>query len=74
MRTFERTRTGEDCIACLKSLPWAPAPRVIVLDNASRHTSTAVEAQRPALARWGIYLYDLPACSPEWNESESIFR
>ena len=46
-------------------LPAAPVPRVVVLDNAGIHTSKAVKAARPSLARLGIYLYYLPAYSPE---------
>ena len=49
-------------------------PRVVVLDNASLHVSKAFKGQRRALAREGIYLYYLPAYSPELNEIEPVFK
>jgi transposase len=49
-------------------------PRVVVLDNAGLHISKAVKARRPELARSGIYLYYLPAYSPELNAIEPVFR
>jgi putative transposase len=69
-----RTWTSEDLIAFLKELPWSRLPRVVVLDNAGLHTSRAVRAARPALVKLGIYLYYLPAYSPELNEIEPVFR
>ena len=69
-----RTWTSEDLIAFLKELPWSRLPRVVVLDNAGLHTSRLVKAARPALAGLGIYLYYLPAYSPELNEIEGVFR
>jgi putative transposase len=45
-----------------------------VLDNASLHVSQVVKGQRRALARRGIYLYYLPAYSPELNRIEPVFR
>ena len=57
----------------LKALPWAKVPRVVVLDNAGLHTKAARLARR-ALIRLGIYLYFLPAYSPELNEIEPVFR
>jgi len=47
---------------------------VVVLDNASIHTSKAFKAHRRSLARQGIYLYYLPAYSPELNEIEPVFK
>jgi putative transposase len=55
-------------------LPAAAVPRVVVLDNAGLHTSKAVGAVRPALTKLGIYLYYLPAYSPEQNEIEPVFK
>ena len=69
-----RTWTSEDLIAFLKELPWSRLPRVVVLDNAGLHTSKVVKAARPALAKLGIYLYYLPAYSPELNAIEPVFR
>jgi transposase len=71
---FERTLTGEDLLAYLRSLPAAGVPRVVVLDNAGLHVSKLVKAQRRALARDGIYLYYLPAYSPELNAIEPVFK
>ena len=73
-QTFERTLTSDDLLAYLKALPSAAVPRVVVLDNASMHTSKAFKAQRPALAKLGIYLYYLPPYSPELNEIETVFK
>jgi putative transposase len=71
---FERTLTSDDVIAYLKALPWAEVPRVVVLDNASLHVSKVMKAARPGLAKLGIYLYYLPAYSPELNEIEAVFK
>ena len=71
---FERTLKSEDLIAYLKELPCAKVPQVVVLDNAGIHTSKAVKAVRPSLAKLGIYLYYLPAYSPELNRIESVFK
>jgi transposase len=71
---FERTLTSDDLIAYLKALPQAAEPRVVVLDNASLHVSKVVKAARPGLAKLGVYLYYLPAYSPELNEIEPVFK
>ena len=72
---FERTLTSDDLIAYLKErLPAAAVPRVVVLDNASLHVSKATKAARPGRAKRGIYLYYLPAYSPELNEIEPVFK
>ena len=72
---FERTLKSEDLLAYLRErLPPAEVPRVVVLDNASLHVSKLVKAARPALAEAGIYLYYLPAYSPELNEIEAVFK
>jgi transposase len=55
-------------------LPWAGVPRVVVLDNASRHTSRIIRRARPELAAAGIDLYFLPPYAPELNEIEAVFR
>jgi transposase len=73
-RPFERTLTSEDLLAYLRSLPAAGVPRVVVLDNAGLHTSRAVRAERPALAKLGIFLYYLPPYSPELNRIEPVFK
>ena len=55
-------------------LPAASVPRVVVLDNAGVHTTKVVKAARPGLAKRGIYLYYLPAYSPELNRIEPVFK
>jgi transposase len=72
--TAERTWDSYDLLAFLRALPWAKVPRVVVLDNASLHTSKVVRRSRRSLASEGIYLYFLPAYSPELNEAEPVFR
>jgi len=49
-------------------------PCVVVLDNASAHTSKAVAAALPALAAAGVTLYYLPPYSPELNRIEDLWR
>jgi transposase len=72
--TAERTWNSYDLIGFLKALPWSKAPRVVVLDNASFHTSKVIRAAREGLADLGIYLYFLPPYSPELNRIEPVFR
>ncbi|MFO0888225.1 MAG: IS630 family transposase [Isosphaeraceae bacterium] len=72
--TAERTWVGYDFLAFLRSLPWAPVPRVVVLDNGPLHTSHLVREARRGLAGKGIYLYYLPSYSPEFNRIEGVFR
>ena len=72
--TAERTWDSYDLLGFLKALPWSNRPRVVVLDNASFHTSTVMRQARQALAGLGIYLYYLPPYSPELNLIESVFR
>jgi putative transposase len=71
---FERTLTSDDLLAYLGALPAAKVPRVVVLDNAGMHTSKAFKARRKELAGRGIYLYYLPAYSPELNRIEPVFK
>jgi len=72
---FERTLTSDDPLAYLRDrLPAADVPRVVVQDNAGIHTSKVVKAARRDLARLGIYLYYLPAYSPELNRIEPVFK
>jgi transposase len=72
---FERTLNSDDLLGYLRQrLPEADVPRVVVLDNASMHTSKAFKARRKELSRLGIYLYYLPAYSPELNEIEPVFK
>ncbi len=72
---FERTLTSDDLLAYLRArLPVASVPRVVVLDNAGIHTSKVLKAARRGLVKQGIYLYYLPAYSPERNRIESVFK
>ncbi|MBV8316570.1 MAG: transposase [Planctomycetaceae bacterium] len=71
---FKRTLTSDDLPASLRGLPTARVPRVVVLDNAGLHVSKVVKAQRKELARQGIFLYFLPAYSPELNRIEPVFK
>jgi putative transposase len=72
---FERTLTSDDLLAYLRErLPAAEVPRVVVLDNAGIHTSKAVKAARPGLAKRGIFLYYLPPYSPQLNRIEPVFK
>jgi transposase len=71
----ERTLASGDLLAYLRDrLPASDLPRVVVLDNAGIHTSKAVKAARPGLAKLGVYLYYLPAYSPELNRIEPVFK
>jgi transposase len=71
---FERTLTSDDLLGCLRALPTAGVPRVVVLDNTGLHVSKVVKAQRKELARRGASLYYLPAYSPELNRIEPVFK
>jgi hypothetical protein len=51
-----------------------PRPCVVVLDNASAHTSQAVKAVLPSLEAAGVTLYYLPPYSPELNRIEELWR
>jgi transposase len=72
--TAERTWDAYDLLGFLRALPWSKVPRVVVLDNASIHTSQVIQRARHRLTTLGIYLYFLPPYSPELNRVESVFR
>jgi transposase len=72
--TAERTWDSYDLLGFLRALPPSSVPRVVVLDNASLHTSRVIRAARASLAAAGIYLYFLPPYAPELNEIEPVFR
>ena len=72
--TAERTWDSYDLLGFLKALPWSKAPRVVVLDNASIHTSQVIRQARHRLTTMGIHLYFLPPYSPELNQAEPVFR
>jgi putative transposase len=72
--TAERTWRSDDLLGFLGSLPRSSVPRVVVLDNASLHTSRVIRRASGALAASGTYLYFLPPYSPELNAIEPVFR
>ena len=75
--TFEGTITSEVVIACMDEFCKTRAREhktVVVIDNASIHTSEAIEEK---LAQWeakGVTLFYLPKYSPELNLSEVLWR
>jgi len=58
--TAERTWDSYDLIAFLRASPLSAVPRVVVLDDASLHTSRVIRAAKAGPAAAGIYLYFLP--------------
>jgi hypothetical protein len=68
-----RTLRSQDLLAVLDGIPRGDGELVVVLDNASMHRSTVVQAALPALAERGIRLYYLPPYSPELNAIEPLF-
>ena len=72
--TAERTWDSYDLLGFLGALPPSSVPRVVVLDNASLHTSRVIREARAGLAAARIYLYFLPPYAPELNEVEAVFR
>ena len=75
-RTASRPWKGEQVLAFLRdALPGrAGVPRLVVLDNAGIHRSRTVRQARRELAEQGIWLWYLPAYSPELNDIERTFR
>jgi transposase len=49
-------------------------PLVVVLDNASAHTSTVFKAYRDRLAAADLHLFYLPTYSPHLNRIETLWR
>ena len=64
---------ADQIIRLCEQLPPVPVPTVVVLDNASIHTSTEAKAAQPALRARRTVLYYLPPYSPELNPIEPIF-
>jgi putative transposase len=65
---------AEEVVQFLRDLPPVPVPTVVVLDNAGIHRSHVVRAAVPELWARRVYLYYLPAYSPELNAIEPRFR
>jgi putative transposase len=66
--------TAVDVVCCLEQLAVPGQRTVVVLDNASFHRDRLVRAALPPLRAQGVYLYYLPAYSPELNDIERLFR
>ena len=65
---FSHTVTSADVIECLDRLGAdCTKPTVVVLDNASIHTSHALRACLETWQRRNLYIYDLPPYSPHDN-------
>ncbi len=61
--------------ACIEAFfPAVEKPTVIVMDQASIHVAQQVKERRDEWARRGLYLFELPAYSPELNLIEIVWR
>ena len=70
-----RTLTAEDVLLFIRAIPRPGGrPLVVVLDNASIHTSHVIRDALPELAAEGITLFYLPPYSPQLNAIEAYFR
>jgi transposase len=49
-------------------------PRIVLLDNAAIHKGEVMDKQRRRWAKQGLYLYYLPAYSPELNRIEILWK
>ncbi|MGB3787682.1 MAG: IS630 family transposase, partial [Phormidesmis sp.] len=71
----EQSVTSDVVAACLEAFfPAVELPTVIVMDQASVHTAQQVKERRQEWAQRGLYLFDLPAYSPELNLIEIAWR
>lgn len=70
-----QTVTGDVVATCIERFfPAVEQPTVIVMDQASIHTGTAVSERRAQWAERNVYLFDLPPYSPELNLIEIVWR
>jgi transposase len=61
--------------ACIDAFfPIVVIPTVIVVDKASIHTSSAILDRYEEWKERGITIFELPACSPELNLIEILWR
>ena len=71
----EQSITSDVVAACLEAFfPAVELPTVIVMDQASVHTAQQVKERRQEWAQRGLYLFELPAYSPELNLIEIAWR
>ena len=72
---FEDTITSEVVIHCINLFcNDIQGPTVIVIDNASIHTSEEFQAKIPSWERKGLEIFYLPEYSPELNLIEILWR
>ena len=73
--TFEGTVDSDVVIGCLDQFcTTLQGPTVVVMDNASIHTSEAFQEQLPRWEKQGLEIFYLPAYSPELNLIEILWR
>jgi transposase len=72
---FEESIDGEIVVACFDSLSKTiTKPTLVVIDGAPTHTSEAFQARLKEWEARGLYIYLLPAYSPELNLIEILWR
>lgn len=72
---FEKTIDSEIVIACFDRLSRTiNKPTLVVMDGAPMHRSEAFQARLEGWERQGLYVYLLPAYSPELNLIEILWR
>ena len=72
---FEGTITSEIVIHCINEFcNYIQGPTVIVIDNASIHTSEEFQDKIPSWERKGLEIFYLPEYSPELNLIEILWR
>lgn len=73
--TFEGTVDSAVVIGCFDQFCEAmQGPTVVVMDNASIHTSEAFQEEIPTWEKKGLSIFYLPAYSPELNLIEILWR
>lgn len=72
---FEGSITSEIAVACFDHLSATlTKPTLVVIDQAPIHTSAEFTARLPHWEERGLYVYPLPAYSPELNWIEMLWR
>src|SRR5262249_31161029 len=73
--TFEGTVDSAVVIGCFeKFCKVIQGPTVVVMDNASIHTSEAFQEEIPKWEKQGLSIFYLPEYSPELNLIEILWR